>query len=170
MIFNFKKHNPELYNTLLHLSRNIFFYNKIKLSDTFETRLYLMFFHFSIMMIIFKKKNVKFNQKSYDSLFHNIENNLRENGLGDVAVNKKMKDLNKILYDILLKIENNENLQFNLNHQLVLKYFKDLKGDKNQKFMHFKSYFLGFYDFCFELSLDNMIRDAINYKLNYGSS
>ena len=38
--------------------------------------------------------------------FHNIENNLRELGFGDVSVNKKMKDFNKILYDILLKIEN----------------------------------------------------------------
>ena len=170
MIFNFKKHNPELYNTLLHLSRNIFFYNKIKLSDTFETRIYLMFFHFSIMMIIFKKKNVKFNQKSYDSLFHNIENNLRENGLGDVAVNKKMKDLNKILYDILLKIDNIGNLHFNLNNQLVFKYFKVLKDDKQHKYLHFESYFSGFYNFCFELSLDNMIRDAINYEINYGSS
>ena len=61
-----------------------------------------MFIHFSIMMIIFKKKK-KFDQKSYDILFHNIENNLRELGFGDVSVNKKMKDLNKILYDILLK-------------------------------------------------------------------
>ena len=96
-------HNNELYNTLLTLSRNLFFYNKITLKDTFETRIYLMFIHFSLMMIIYKKKGKKFNQKSYDSLFFNIENNLRELGYGDVAVNKKMKDLNKILYDILLK-------------------------------------------------------------------
>ena len=81
-----------------------------------------------------------------------------------------MKDLNKILYDILLKIENNENLHFNLNRQLVSKYFKDLKGDNNQKYLYFESYFLGFYNFCFELSLDNMIRDSINYEINYGSS
>ena len=33
--------------------------------------------------------------------FHNIEYNLRESGLGDVSVNKKMKEFNKILYDIL---------------------------------------------------------------------
>ena len=64
-----------------------------------------MFMHFSIFLIIFKKKRIKFDQKSYDSLFHNIENNLRELGFGDVSVNKKMKDFNKLLYDILLKIE-----------------------------------------------------------------
>ena len=37
--------------------------------------------------------------------FNNIENNLRELGFGDVTVNKKMKDFNKILYDILLKLD-----------------------------------------------------------------
>ena len=94
-----------MYNTLLSLSRNIFFYKKINLNDNFETRIYLMFLHFSIMMIISKKKGIKFDQTKYDSLFHNIENNLREMGFGDVSVNKKMKELNKVLYDILLKIE-----------------------------------------------------------------
>ena len=132
MIFKTNKHDINLYNTLLSLSRNIFFYREIKLSDTFETRVYLMLFHFSIILKIFQVRKSKFNQKSYDSLFHAIENNLRELGFGDVSVNKKMKDLNKILYDILLKIENNENLHFNLNRQLVSKYFKDLKGDNNQ--------------------------------------
>ena len=78
-----------MYNTLLILSRNILFYEKIRLEDTFETRIYLMFMHFSIFLIIFKKKGSKFDQTSYDDLFHQIENNLRELGLGDVAVNKK---------------------------------------------------------------------------------
>ena len=98
-------HKDDLYNKLLLLSRNIFFYKDIKLPDTFETRIYLMFIHFSIILIIFKEKKQKYDQKSYDMLFHNIENNLRELGFGDVSVNKKMKDFNKILYDILLKLK-----------------------------------------------------------------
>ena len=104
MIFNIKKHNTDLYNTLLYLSRNFYFYNKINLKDTFETRIYLMFIHFSLILIIFKKKKINFSQFNYDNLFYCIENNLRELGFGDIAVNKKMKDLNKILYDILLKL------------------------------------------------------------------
>ena len=80
MIFKIKKHNTDLYNTLLNLSRNIFFLQKIKLKDTFETRIYLMFIHFSIILIIFKKKKLKFDQNKYDDLFYCIENNLREVG------------------------------------------------------------------------------------------
>ena len=43
--------------------------------------------------------------------FFQIENHLRESGLGDVSVNKKMKDLTKYFYDILLKL-NDKNGEF----------------------------------------------------------
>ena len=153
-----------MYNTLLSLSRNIFFYKDIKLQDSFESRIYLMFIHFSLMLIIFKKKKKKFPQVSYDSLFHSIENNIRELGYGDVSVNKKMKEYNKILYDILLKIEVTTSNKFQINKELINKYFQDLKGLESEKYHNFEDYFLNFYNFCFELSPDNMIREAINFK------
>ena len=163
MIFKFKKHNTLLYNTLLKLSRNLYFYKEIGLKDTFETRIYLMFLHFSLMLIIFKFKNTKFPQNEYDSLFQCIENNLRELGQGDVAVNKKMKDLNKIFYDILLKI-NNKKDKFDINKDLILKYFADQNDLNNKKYDLFIDYLVDFYNFCFELSPQSMIKDAIKFK------
>ena len=78
-----------------------------------------------------------------------------------------MKNLNKILYDILLKIENNsddiENLK--INSKLVLKYFSHLKDPKNDKYLKFETYLMNFYKFCFEISLKNMIKDALKFKL-----
>ena len=153
-----------MYNTLLNLSRNIFFYKKIKLNDNFETRIYLMFIHFSIMMIVYKKKGLKFDQNSYDSLFHDIENNLREMGFGDVSVNKKMKEFNKLLYDILLKLENNNIQKFQINKNLILKYFNHFNDQKSELYDEFERYFMNFYDFCFELPVNYMIRDAINFN------
>ncbi len=153
-----------LYNTLLTLSRNIFFYQKINLPDNFETRIYLMFIHFSIMMIVTKKKGQKFDQKSYDLLFHNIENNLRELGFGDVSVNKKMKDFNKILYDILLKIEKDSIKSFEINEKLIFKYFKLNIDISEADYIEFERYFVKFHEFCFELSPENMIRDAIKFN------
>ena len=129
-----------------------------------------MFVHFSIMMIISKKKGVKFNQNDYDSLFLNIENNLRELGFGDVSVNKKMKDFNKLLYDILLKIEKNDDKNFSINRNLILKYFSELNEQNNANYDDFERYLIDFYNFCFELPLDNMIREAINFKDFYGST
>ena len=147
-----------------------FFYKKLNLPDTFETRIYLMFFHFSIMMIVSKNKGKKFDQISYDYLFQNIENNLRELGFGDVSVNKKMKELNKILYDILLKIKEVDKDQFNINKNLIYKYFNNINEPKSSKIKDFEIYLKKFYQFCFELPLENMIREAINFKDKYGSS
>ena len=162
-MFKTKSHNLDLYNTLLKLSRNLFFYNNINLKDTFETRVYLMFMHFSTILIIYKIKKVNFPQNSYDSLFDSIENNLRELGLGDVAVNKKMKILNKIFYDILLKISKSKSA-FELNSELVLKYFADLNNSKTEKYLFFERYFINFYHFCFELHPETMIKDALKFK------
>jgi len=163
MIFKVKKHDITLYNTLLYLSRNLNFYKKINLRDTFETRIYLMFLHFSVILIIFKKKTINFPQDLYDGLFKCIENNLRELGLGDVGVNKKMKILNKIFYDILLKINLTQN-DFKINKTVVLKYFENLNESNDSKYKLFDDYFSNFYHFCFELSPKTMIKDALKFK------
>ena len=163
MIFKSKKHNSKFYSILLSLSRNIFFYNNINLRDTFETRLYLIFFHFSIILMVFKQKNIKFEQDIYDSLFLNIENNLRELGFGDVAVNKKMKDFNKVFYDILLKL-NIGSKDFKVNNNLVFKYFNELKVSNEENINLFSSYFTRFYNFCFELPIHNVIEDCERFK------
>ena len=125
-----------------------------------------MFIHFSIFMIITKKKGSKFDQKSYDKLFNNIEYNLRELGFGDVTVNKKMKELNKILYDILLKIDlkKDSNNEFKMNPDLIKNYFNVLNDTDEAKLAKFNDYFSNFYNFCFELPLDNMIEMAIKFK------
>ena len=119
-----QKHNSDLCNTLLFLSRNLFFYTKITLKDNFESRIYLMFIHFSIMMLIYKEKGKKFDQRDYDSLFHNIENNLRELGFGDVSVNKKMKVIVTKFYSILVDFKNFTKISKDENSNILRKYFK----------------------------------------------
>ena len=77
-----------------------------------------------------------------------------------------MKELNKILYDILLKLdkkkENNED--FKLNESLVSSYLNISK--ENNKFIYneFEAYFSHFFNFCFELPLDNMLKDITKFK------
>ena len=173
MIFKFKKHkkiNTSLYNILLLLSRNIFFYKEIGLKDTFETRLYLMFFHFSILMLIFKIKGLKFDQDNYDFFFHNIENDIRELGYGDVTVNKKMKEFNKVLYDILLKLEDKKstNDSFKLNIKILYKYFNTNNKKNDLIYEKLDEYFVKFFTFCFELPIDNMLNNLDKFKFNYG--
>lgn len=123
-----------------------------------------MFIHFSLLMIISKKKGKKFDQKTYDLFFHNIEYNLRELGFGDVSVNKKMKDMNKLLYDILLKIGETSKNEFKINKKILLKYFKEINEENIDNYSKFERYFNDFYNFCFELPLNSMVREAIKFK------
>ena len=115
-------------------------------------------------MIVTKKKNSKFDQKTYDYIFHNIENNLRELGFGDVSVNKKMKEFNKISYDILLKINKSNMKSFEMNFKLISSYFMVFDGEKCPKYIEFSNYFSKFYKYCFGLPLDNMLSNLLNFK------
>ena len=77
-----------------------------------------------------------------------------------------MKEFNKILYDILLKLDLNKdnNDKFEINVKLIKNYFSLLNNVESTKLDEFKGYFLNFYNFCFEQSLDNMLEEAINYR------
>ena len=81
-------------------------------------------------------------------------------GLGDVAVNKKMKELNKLFYDILLKVNKNSDKNLNINQKLIFKYLKNLIQLKMINMPLFEDYFSKFYNFCFELPSDSMIREG----------
>ena len=98
-------------------------------------------------MIVSKNKGTKFDQNEYDYFFRNIEYNLRELGFGDISVNKKMKDLNKILYDILLKIQSNKSSEnkINFNRSLISKYFNVFGNENNTNYVKFETYFLNFF-------------------------
>ena len=129
------------------------------LPDSFETRVYLMFIHFSVMMIITKKKGHKFNQKEYDLVFYNIENNLRELGFGDVSVNKKMKDYVNLFYLILGKIENWEILELDQKKEA----FEDLLNIKEDN-VSFVKYFDKYSAFLSNNTLKLFTKDILEFK------
>ena len=113
MFASYNKHSNELYNKLVELSRNKFFYDNLRLADNFETRVLLIFFHFIIILRLKKNNNLKKDfQELFDNIFQNIEINIRELGYGDTKVNNTMKNLNKIFYDILYKLDNDGLLKF----------------------------------------------------------
>ncbi len=123
-----------------------------------------MFFHYSVILQISKIKEKEPDQANYNNLFFYIENNLREMGFGDVSVNKKMKELNKIFYDILIKLRSNSN-DFEINKTLSVKYFDNLKNNE-KNWVNFSKYFINFYSFCFELDSNSVIQDAKKFKLS----
>ena len=80
MFTSYKKHTNKLYNKLVELSRNKFFYSDIKLADNFETRALLIFFHFIIILRLKKDNKLKkIFQDIFDNIFQNIEINIKVN-------------------------------------------------------------------------------------------
>jgi cytochrome b pre-mRNA-processing protein 3 len=146
------------------LSRNIYFYKNLKLDDNFETRIILIFLHFSLILNIFKNKKIKFPQEIFDNIFQNVEYNMRELGHGDVSVNSKMKLLNKIFYDILLKIENSQDNCFKVDKNTLIKHLSDNKKFNVEYTAKLTTYLESFYNFCFELDTNIMIKGQINFN------
>ena len=160
----YQSHSNLLYIKLVDLSRNIFFYKKIGLKDDFETRINLIFIHFSLLLIIFKKMKKDFPQDIFDNIFQNIEYHIRELGYGDVTVNKKMKTLTRIFYDILLKINKSKKEDFETSIQTLKTYFDPISENSSVLVDNLGIYFNNFYNFCFELRIDSMLKGQINFK------
>ena len=160
-----KAHSNFLYNKLVELSRNIFFYEKIKLKDDCETRINLIFVHMCLILIVFKnKKKEEFPQDIFDNIFLNIEYHIRELGYGDVAVNKKMKSLLRIFYDILLKIRSSKNKDGSIIKIVLGNYLRPQSSNSKQLVDDLANYFDNFYYFCFELKNNSVLKGQINFN------
>ena len=53
--------------------------------------------------------------------------------MGDVSVNKRMKDLTKIFYDILIKLNSSKDNNFTVNEKLTFKYIQIISNKNNIK-------------------------------------
>ncbi len=161
--FKYKKHNF-IYNNLVKLSRNIYFYKEIKLDDKIENRIIIIFAHLAVILSCLKieKKNKKFSQELYDNVFLNIENDLREIGHGDVTVNKKMKNLNQIFHDLLIKLIDEKSTD-KIKTSEITKYLF-LSNKSEEIALKLSDYFNKYYDFCFDIINKNMIKDLVKFK------
>ena len=159
----------KLYNKILTLSRNKFLYSNIGLSDTFITRINLIFFHSSFLTI--KMKNYyktndlkKLSQNLFDYTFEKIELNMREIGYGDVTVNKNMKILVNNFYDILLSCETYTKLDLIKKKSLLLKYFFTAETKQDHNLTSLIQYFDKYSTFCYDLSTDDILKAEINFN------
>ena len=161
--FKYKKHNF-IYNNLVKLSRNVYFYKDINLEDKLENRVIIIFAHLAIILYCLKndKKNKSISQELYDNVFLNIENNFREMGHGDVTVNKKMKDLNQVFHDILLKfIDKKYSKKIKINEMMKFLFVTEKNDEISIKL---NDYFIKYYNFCFDIIHKNMIKDLDKFK------
>tara|TARA_Y100001935_G_C17207476_1_gene458322 strand:+ start:432 stop:998 length:567 start_codon:yes stop_codon:yes gene_type:complete len=90
----YKDITPEIYQNIIERSRSKFFYLNMDIEDSFESRFDIIILHSFIIFYFLKnlsENEKKLSQFLFDFMFEDFDNNLREMGFGDIAVNKKMK-------------------------------------------------------------------------------
>ena len=153
-----------MYNKIVFLTRKNFFYTKFRLSDSFSNRIYLIFFHLCFILTVLKNKESDKNdqQAIFDFFFKQIELNCRELGYGDTTVNKKMKDLIKLFYEILIKCNNWKQMQFHDKNNLLLNFFSN-NCDNEILVSKLTNYFDKFASFVEDISLNSITKGVFNF-------
>ena len=164
-----KTNESKLYNKILLLSRNKFFYTKMSLKDTFENRIYLIFIHICFLFIKINNEKdklfyKKFYQKIFDFTFKQIEANMREIGHGDVTVNKNMKSLVKTFYRILLNCENYKTKSLSDKNFFFRKFFTQNTNFTDVNNIDLIEYFDKYQFFCLDLSSDKVLKGVLNFN------
>ena len=159
-----------LYNNILLLSRNKLFYTKFDLIDTFQNRIYLIFIHISFIFIKIKQNNKNriykiFYQEIFDLIFNKIELNMREIGFGDTAINKNMKFLVKIFYNILFNCEKYKKMRTDDKNKFFNKYLESNNVKNTVNNDSIIDYFDKYEAFCFDLNSNSVLRGEL--KFNY---
>ena len=80
-------------------------------------------------------------------------------------MNKTIKTLSKIFYDILLSLDKKKLFSFNNNTLLLKKYFYDVEKTRDlRKINKLVDYLEKFQNFCFDLDVNNMLNGSIDFK------
>jgi cytochrome b pre-mRNA-processing protein 3 len=80
-----------LYTTCVATARQPVFYSKYAVPDTIDGRYDLLLLHVTLTMLRITDKTV--NQNLFDLMFADMDRSLREMGVGDMSIGKKMKPM-----------------------------------------------------------------------------
>ena len=160
-----------LYINILSLSRNKLFYTNFELIDTFQNRIHLIFIHISFIFIKIKQNNENliyknFYQKMFDFIFKNIETNMRELGYGDTTINKNMRLLTKVFYNILINCEKYKDAGNHAKNIFFDKYLEYNKIENVSNNDGIIDYFNKYSAFCFDLSVDSVLKGKLKFNYN----
>ena len=145
-----------IYNNLIKLTRNKILYNNNK-QDTFYDRMIILFFHLAFLLKQYKNIESKENlQKFFDYCVRQIELSIREIGYGDATINKKMKEYVNLLFSIIDKINEWEDIDKDKKKEILTNYIEDMSN-----FEIYLEYFEKYRIFLSKNSFNNLTKDII---------
>ena len=89
---------------------------------------------------------------------------MREIGYGDMTINKNMRFLVKIFYNILLNCENYKKKNLKNKNSFFLKYLTQNADKKSINNIELVEYFDKYQAFCFDLSSDSVLKGDLNFN------
>ena len=167
----YKDITPEIYQNIIERSRSKFFYLNMDIDDSFESRFDIIILHSFI--IFYYLKNISENEKKlsqflFDFMFDDFDNNLREMGFGDIAVNKKMKIFVTAFYGRIANYSKGIDQIQNLGKDIILNkaisnnIYKG-KDPKLDYIIFFKNYIIKNLDFFNSRDLELNIKDKFRF-------
>ncbi len=183
LMFLFKKDNEskdsisETYQNIIERSRDKFFYLNLEIDDSFESRFDIIILHSFLIFYYYKELDInkkKFPQSLFDFMFADFDNNLREMGFGDIAVNKKMKVFVSAFYGRISQYSQGlQEIKINNNDSILIEAIKNnlYKGNlvDKENINFFKDYIFNNLDHFIKKSENENLKDRFIFiNLNNG--
>ena len=145
----------EIYQNIIERSRSKFFYLNMDIEDSFESRFDIIILHSFIIFYFLKDisdDEKKLSQLLFDFMFEDFDNNLREMGFGDIAVNKKMKVFITAFYGRIANYSKGvdqikNNLKDEILNQAIINNIYKGKDINTRSLNFFKQYIMGNLEF-----------------------
>ena len=113
MIWPFKKKSTQsdqvyaVYNSIVAQSRQVPFYLDMSVPDTVTGRFDMVSMHMCLVLRHLRAETgemKQFSQSLFDLFFKDMDRSLREMGVGDVSVPKRIQKMGSVFYGLLAKL------------------------------------------------------------------
>ena len=169
---NNKQLIENIYTNIVKTSRNKNFILDYKVDDTVEGRFDVIILHAFIVFHFFiytGQQKSALPQKLFDYMFADFDNNLREMGFGDIAVNKRMKQFIKAFYGRISNYSKSLSQLEKTNDDTMLKetILRNIYKDKTTeiKYINFwRVYIVNSINYINSNTLDQNIDNFFSFK------
>ena len=135
------KETKNILNNIIEIAYSDFFIKKYKIPNTFQARYEIILIFIFLLYIRFKKDKLSKErmQAIYDYLFEYLDYSLREVGVGDLSVGKKVKTLARIFSFRMKVYEKSISVEF-INIKKPIKKFVYSSKIANNNLNNFYNY------------------------------
>lgn len=150
MFLKFKKNKTKhismlIYKKLVSYSRNKNFYTYLKVPDTLDGRFDLIILHLYFIHIALFKKGV-IEQQVYDEvlsiMYKDFDSNLREIGVGDLSVGKKIYHMSEAVAGRIIAYNNSKNSKEKIQDAILRNIYGSKKNFDKKIISIMVDYFL----------------------------